>query len=80
MPNKKRKLNPHEAMIAEQMRKQGKTLGQVARYFGVNKPSILKGLNLWKIQGDDLVNKIMSEKLPEGVKISNIQVERPNEN
>lgn len=45
---KKRDLSPGEGMEAVQMINKGMSWGQVARHFGVNKPSLAKSLGIWK--------------------------------
>lgn len=44
----KRKLSEIQGREATVMINKGSSLGKVARYFGVNKPTILKALGVWE--------------------------------
>ena len=53
MPSHKRRLTENEVLEIQQMFEQAAqgrkpSIAQLARHYGVNKPSILKSLNSWK--------------------------------
>lgn len=45
--SKKEELTTDEAKLATKMINEKVSLGRVARYFGKNKPTILKGIGIW---------------------------------
>ena len=54
MNSKKRRLSEEDAVRALEMLNNKISLGKIARQYGVNKPAILKSINLWNTEEKEI--------------------------